>query len=516
MYRVLIIDDEPFICKGLSELIDWTSLGCTICGTAMNGFDGEKLINKLNPDIVVSDIVMPGKTGLELADFVNRNHKGIIMILLSGYDEFTYAKEAIKYGVFDYLLKPTDKDEVMSVIRKAVKKIEQTRVIEKNYEDMEVVLQESLPIIEQSLLHDIVIDGVVNNHHIGNLRLNQGKGAVITVQGYNDILDNQTFEKVTDLIEQLFKSKNVTTRIITNSNEIIILPTFSPKIPNKVIETRLQMLSENILDSFLYKNKDSFSIGIGGLYTSIDSIHASYLQSLNAISKSFFVGKGKVHLYEEVIVGNGTNEFSARLMRFIDSFEEWDVNKTEKQFDTVFKELKVLNNKQMVINHSLELLIKLGFIATKWDKEYSMYVGYEQLEKCKTFDELEQFMKETCLEIKKHLYETMNKNNLGIVKQAKQIIEFQYSNPDLSAQYIADQLKVNVSYLSRLFKKETGKNLSNFVTEKRIQMAQKLFETTDFKANEVATKVGYTDPRYFSQVFKKVVKITPSNFKRGK
>src|SRR5690606_32801096 len=132
--------------------------------------------------------------------------------------------------------------------------------------------------------------------HIDNFQVTFGKGAIITIQGNDDIQENHKFERIDVFLEHLFKSNNISTKILANSNQIIILPTFSSQIPTKIIKTRLQTLAENILDYFFNENKYTFSIGIGGIYTSLQSIHSSYLESLNALTKSFFVGKGKVHL----------------------------------------------------------------------------------------------------------------------------------------------------------------------------------------------------------------------------
>jgi two-component system response regulator YesN len=513
MLKVLIIDDEPFISKGLSEKIDWPALGCEICGMASNGYEGKKLINQLKPDIVVSDIVMPGHTGLELAEFVHQNHKDILMILLSGYDEFTFAKEAFKYGVFDYLLKPTVVDEVMAVIKNAVNTIEQKRDKEKNYEYLENALQESIPIIEQSLLYQMTVKGIVPTQNIKqSIDLTPGKGAVITVEMDSDI-QNDT---VTKSIKDLLQTKNMEARFVTHDQKLLVIPSFSLLLPDKVVETRLKDIAEHILSYFSFEDRIHVSMGIGGMFTSINTLHSSYLQSIKALSRGYFVGKGKIHIYSESSTEHFNNNFSAELSIFIEKFEEWELEKILLQIEGLFKELKYTFDRQLVLNLCLELLIKLGLIVAKWDKNFSMTVGYEQLERCKTFEQLLEYMKQTCVKVKNHLYETMNKNNLGVVEQAKRIIEQQYGNPDLNAQFIAEQLDVSVSYLSRTFKKDTGENLSNFLTEKRIQVAQKLLTTTDLKANEVSIMVGFLDARYFGQVFKKIMRTTPSEYKKCK
>jgi two-component system, response regulator YesN len=515
MIKVLIIDDEPLISKGLSEKINWQGLGCEICGIASNGEEGKKLINELNPDIVVSDIVMPGHTGLELAEYVHENHKDIIMILLSGYDEFTFAKEAIKYGVYDYLLKPTVVDEVMTVIKKAVNTIEQKRDKEKNYEYLENALQESIPIIEQSLLYEMTVKGTVPTQNLNqSIDLTPGKGAVITIEMENETQNNPSFDSVTKSIKDLLRAKNMDVRFVIHDQQLLVLPSFSLLMPDKLVEPRLKDIAGNILSYFPFEDRIHVSIGMGGIFTSIDTLHSSYLQSIKALTQSYFVGKGKIHIYSDNRNQDDNNNFSAKLSSFIEMFEEWDLERILFEIETLFKELKYTFDRQLVLNLCLELLIKLGLIVAKWDKDFSMTVGYEQLERCKTFNQLLDFMKENCVKVKKHLYETMNKNNISVVEQAKRMIEQHYANPDLSAQFIAEQLDVSVSYLSRSFKRDTGENLSNFLTEKRIQVAQKLLTTTDLKANEVSIMVGFLDARYFGQVFKKIMRTTPSEFKK--
>lgn len=515
MLKVLIIDDEPVISMGLSEKIDWPGLGCEICGMASNGYEGKRLINELKPDIVVSDIVMPGHTGLELAEFVHQNHKDILMILLSGYDEFTFAKEAFKYGVFDYLLKPTVVDEVMVVINNAVKTIEQKRDKEKNYEYLESALQESIPIIEQSLLYDMTVKGIVPTQKIKqNIDLKPSKGAVITIEISSDSQNILSFDVIEKSIIDLLPTKKLEVRFVTHDQQLLLLPSFSLLMPDKVVETRLREIAESILGDFPLENRIHISIGIGGMYASIDTLHSSYLQSIKALTQSYFVGKGKIHIYADTSIQHCNNNFSAKLSSFIEKFEEWELEKIQYEVEALFKELKYTFDRELVLNISLELLIKLGLIVAKWDKNFTMTVGYQRLEKCKTFDQLLEFMSQTCVKVKKHLYETMNKNNIGVVEQAKRIIEQHYANPDLNAQFIAEQLDVSVSYLSRSFKKDTGENLSNFLTEKRIQVAQKLLSTTDLKANEVSIMVGFLDARYFGQVFKKIMRTTPSEYKK--
>lgn len=518
MYKVLIVDDEPLIVKGLSELIDWESLGCTICGTAMNGIEGRKKIEELKPDITISDIVMSGYTGLELAEYVYQEDTDIILILLSGYDEFEFAKEALKYGVFDYLLKPTDKDEVIKVIKKAVKRIEKTRISLENYEWMESAFQESIPIIEQSLLHDIVVKGIINTQNVSRkidqLQLTIGQGAIMIVERIKEIEDERIFQSITTSIEKVFYSENLQVRFIVDNLQLILIPSVSTKLPSKVAENRLREIAISILNHLQFQYNLTISIGIGSIFTTINSIHHSYEQANLALLNSFFEGQGKVYIYEDRIIKKSIDNFPIRLTRFIEHFEEWNDEEIHDELQILFRKLEFIHDKQVVINYSLELIIKLSLVVARWDQNFAIQMEYDHLQSCKSFKDLQKFITQTCMEFKQHLHENMLKNNLGITEKTKRMIDHQYSNPDLNAQYIADELEVNVSYLSRTFKKETNKNLSIYIAEKRIQVAQRLLKTTDLKTNEVAKRVGFTDARYFGQVFKKIIKITPSEYRK--
>lgn len=520
MIKVLIIDDEPMICKGLSDKINWKSFGCTVCGIAMNGLEGKKKINELKPDIVISDIIMPGCTGLELAEYVHEFHKDIIMVLLSGYDEFSFAKEALKYNVFDYILKPTDKEEVMIIIKKAINVLNRKRNQQKNYQHMESIIQTSKPILEQSLLRDIVIKGTTTsqnfNQGIDSFDRDLGKGAVVTIKVFSQLKSKLTLKSLEKSIAILISQEKIDARLLIHDRQIIILSRFPTSMPNSLLETRLKDLAKNILVFYLSEEKFNISIGIGGIYTSLDTIHNSYLQSVKALSKSFFTGQGKLHLYNDDGNERFNSEFNGIPFELYQLFEERDHDLFLLELEKLFTNLRLTYDKQLVLNQCLELFIKLMMEVRKWDPNYKFAIGYEQMQTYKTFEDLKDFVKSSCLQMKEHLSKQMNKNNLGIVERAKKIIKDEYANPDISIQFIADQLHVSLGYLSRSFKKETGQNLSQYLTEVRVGFAEKLLSSTDLKVHEIAREVGFLDARYFGQVFKRVTKLTPSDYKESK
>src|SRR5690625_578904 len=128
MYRVLLVDDERTILEGISNIIDWESLGTTLCGTAKNGIEALEFIKKNNPDIVISDIMMPGLDGIALLKQVYQTHPHMKWILLSGYGEFEYAQTAMGFGVRHYLLKPSNEEDIYHALKEIVHDLRQEKL----------------------------------------------------------------------------------------------------------------------------------------------------------------------------------------------------------------------------------------------------------------------------------------------------------------------------------------------------------------------------------------------------
>lgn len=129
--KIIIIDDEPLIRTGLTQKIDWNQIGCEVCGAASNGNEGLQLIDRYNPHIVITDIVMPGQTGIELAKKTLFAHPRLKFIFLSAYDDFSYAQEAIRLNAFDYILKPINPKNLLDSVQKAIKEIEEEERVSK-------------------------------------------------------------------------------------------------------------------------------------------------------------------------------------------------------------------------------------------------------------------------------------------------------------------------------------------------------------------------------------------------
>lgn len=157
MYKVLIVDDERIIREGIRNSLDWESYGLSVCGIAENGLEAYEIIKKYNPNIVITDIKMPGMDGLELISKVHQELPGIVFIILSGYGEFEFANKAMKFGVKHYLLKPCDEDEILPVLQNVISELKAKEEKEQIFHEIDYNLKRVLPQAEEQFLREFLM-----------------------------------------------------------------------------------------------------------------------------------------------------------------------------------------------------------------------------------------------------------------------------------------------------------------------------------------------------------------------
>ena len=166
MFRVLIIDDEPIIRKGLKNIINWQSFGCEVCGEAADGHDGKELIKELRPDIIITDIKMPETDGLTMLRDIKSTVPDSKIIILTGHRDFDYVHEALKIGAFDFLLKPSKIEELTSVISRAVKELKFQNERAEEFEKLNELFLQNISVLREKLLYDIIYEINTNEDDI--------------------------------------------------------------------------------------------------------------------------------------------------------------------------------------------------------------------------------------------------------------------------------------------------------------------------------------------------------------
>ena len=501
--------------------IDWKQLECEVIGVANDGLEGKRLVDELKPDIVISDIVMPGMTGLELAGYINANMSDTVVIILTAYNEFKYAQQAIKYNVRDYILKPIDKNQIIKAVKGAIIKIRSREHIMESMNKMETMVKEARPLITTALLFDIALYG---NNEIDHIRdqlqyfdIGIENGAVIVFQ-----LEAEAGQDITMLLS--FASKSIMQSVLLEhrcgyaikemNKQYIILVSFEQDISGSIIKKRLIDACKLITDNISENIKLCVSAGIGKTYSNIYGIHDSYQSAVNAVSSRFFKKENAVIHADDVVGDEAAGSPNVDCSRLYEAVGELNEALAVQAIENIFIRLGQTGSQKhaksvctSIIEQIERILDKNGVADTKEiisvddvNSAYSLY----QLQKSIKFNI-------GCV-CKKLL--TLSRGQCSPISKALQIINKRYSEKELSLQSIANELNISLSHLSRLFRKEMDTNFMDYITEIRINKARELLDATEYKTPEVADKVGFYDFRYFGQVFRKKCGMTPGEYKQ--
>lgn len=395
MWKVLVADDEAKIRRGIIKAIQWENLDMDVCGAVGNGEEALRLVQEEKPDICLLDICMPLMDGLNLVDKVHALNENLICIIITGYDDFQYARKAIEFGVFEYILKPVNEKELYETLLRAKDKLEKNAFMDARLKNAETALKKNMAYIRERFINDIIQNNVSGEEIQEMARLYQ--------------LDFGTRTAVM----RLFYSKE--------------LGAGNSKIyDNKLFEFAMRNVMEEILNNY------------GCAYSVVDP--NGCLLALAEIGKEENLKKAEA----EILAGTSSLlkcEVTVRTA-FIDSLEE------------------------------------LGEVYQNWEEE--------------AFD---------------HLSEA--------VLAAKEYIDRNYGDINMSVQEIAYECGINSSYLTRLFHVEMGSSVVKYLTKVRILKSMELLLNTDMHIYEIADRVGYSSQHYFCVAFKKMLGVSPKEYRQN-
>jgi len=505
--KVLIIDDEPNVREGLKRIIDWESLGFYICGEASNGSDGLNKIMKFNPELTLLDIKMPNMHGLELVSEARKQGYLGKIIILSGYSDFEYARDAINLGVDSYLLKPIDEDELIEAV-----KIQKTK-IEKELKSSLLASKNNQNAINIAICNLILgktysEDKIYLPRDLG-LKSNIDSFQVAVIEGwimYDDIESIIFGHLSKDFIEKHIK-------IVTIENSGVVL--FKGMEPSELLQ-RL----EDFISSF---DSTSVLIGVGRRVDKPDDICHSYLDAKNIINHKFFYNQN-----ERILCSNVDEKMEAQVFSFENfKFEEYveklhrfveagETDKIENLFDaleTSFSKMKIQPEKVKGIFSSLFIetqkdikisypLIELRVVSSTEiiNKVYGMTYLFDVIS----------YLKSVFIKMAEGVGNVYQHN---VVSKILNYID-KNSSKDLKLESLADLFGYNSAYLGKLFKNSVGDSFNLYLEKKRINEAKALLLQPNLKVYQISEKVGYKNLDYFYKKFKRYVGESPNEYRR--
>ncbi|MFH5182163.1 response regulator [Paenibacillus sp. TAB 01] len=516
MYKVLLVDDERIILDGISNVVPWQEAGTELMGTARNGIEAFEKIQQDPPDIIISDIRMPGMDGLQLAEKVSEQFPGIRMILLSGFSEFQYAQSAMKYGVRHYLLKPCNESKITEALQELVDELKQSEEEEDFIRNMRYGLEKMLPQMKEQFLKEFVTNKTYGAHDwayyadLFSIDLGSRRVRLILFQ-----LEGR-FE-----FEHLFAVKNI-------AGELLEHPVLSSTVGDHVLMvvedredvSRLHERIEQIRTTFLHYYKIDLTIALSEA-DEITRARLLYRQTVECLNYRFYLGEGSLITPRDIVdvqSREAAKEWSYDDEKLLLQIKTGQREEAVEEIDAFFAKIGAL---RLDIETSKSYVIQLFMAVVRLADPERMNDYMEKLVKLaemNTLAAIQSLFKEMAGEIALNNYDKHKNKHSAIVEKVTEIIEEQLGNPALSLNWVAHQmLYMNADYLGKLFKKETGEKFSNYVMRLRIKKATEVIEKNeDVKIFEIAEMLGFGDnPQYFSQVFKKYVGCTPSEYMKS-
>lgn len=547
MYRLMIVEDEDIIRIGLRDKILWEKIGFTIAGEADDGKSAIELIPFIHPDVILSDIRMSGMDGISLISKLKESNPEIEVVVLSGYDDFEYARKCIEFGVVDYLLKPVNNENIIRTFIKLKSKLDSRNARDLEYDSIRKKTEMTVPIAREKLIRDLMdneLDGTYLNNVYSVLDYPYSESMSFGIVLLHFSVNEESITKIDDISKDI---KPIVLHTISTFPFLDLLEVFFIKELNaaaivlcnkgtddeSIVNDLCLEIKRNIKNHSIGTNPVTvlISMGIGLFYQNIYELHLSYMQAKAALEAKFFLGKGRIIHYKKIneafndskkpeTKGSSIEE-SKLVCRINDAVLSSDIDSIEKNiilyFD-MFADLSVNNTDMIfmkVIEMILNLSVRLGEKGIEFKDVNNMEIDYtvKYLLLNGTREELKNRILEFYRDITRNINAIEDKHSTDlIIENAKDYIHQNYDKK-VSRKELSDFVFTSPSYFFNLFKKKTGQSFVEYITMVRINKAKELLTRSEYKVYEVAIMVGYDDFRHFSKVFKKMENISPTEYR---
>lgn len=495
MRQILIVDDEKFIRVGMRSILERFRPGSYNVTESKNGQEAIELIESQEFDIVITDIRMPKLNGLEFAKQISKRFKSIKVIILSGYNDFNYAIESMKYGVKGYLLKPVECVKMLELLDD----IEKDLLQEEN--NSKTIKEYSKNQIKYILLKENIeyqeIEKIVSHM---KMRIFENPYYVAVIHGKSKYCEN--FKKSFDD----FYHEGLEISFYDYKGDLVLICHY---------KICLQKFMYEILEEQI-----GINIGVSEISQDKNDIKRLYSQAGEASEFAYIKSDSKIVSYMDIkkrpIEISGYNKL---VMLLIQKLESNDFGDIEQMIAEIFDRDKILAS-QISLFHSLIEMInkdifeylknKIPQMFNKLILKYERISDYRQFDNLDTYiDEFVDFMREVNKYIKDMKLRMSNGKDIDV---AIDYIKDNYFR-DINMAMVSNYVSLNYTYFSQLFKEQTGMNFVDYLKQIRVEKAKKLLKETDLKVYEIAEKVGFQNPKHFMKTFKIMLDMSPSEFR---
>ncbi|MCM3135886.1 response regulator [Paenibacillus polysaccharolyticus] len=521
--KVLLVDDEYLIRNLLRMRIDWQEQGMQIVGEACDAAEALEQIELLHPDIVFTDIYMPKMDGIELSGLILERYPNIKIVVVTGHDEFEYARQSVKLGISDFILKPIRATELLQVTTKLRAAIEQERGREYELSKLREEMKRSLPYLKerfvnqwlQGVLHEEEVREQVRFFGIPIAADNpQSRVAIIEVQATLPSQAETTTEEVQILLRmnglkhvQTYYQQDIYKIIVMDTHNRIVILTTHPDA--KLTEQAEQILGELRCLLKVDGSEADVTIGIGQLYSGWERVCIAYREACLALDYQTFVGKNQVICFEDLVIESDQQSQPYRSDKGLLEQLQFCISVGARE--------EAVSLLQQILAAPFSKPAQFRMAAMDVITECQRAAMEQQLEGEQVFNQeavammlmaehlpdLRAMLEQHVRAISGVIKDKRQAKEVNLIDQVKAYLEEQMSNAEVGLSSTAAAFYVSPGHLGRLMKKETGQTFVEYLTQLRMKKAELLLKQTDLKGYEIGEQVGIPDPHYFSVLFKK-------------
>lgn len=516
MYDVLIVDDELAIREGLVALLDWRSLGYQVIDTAANAIEARHKYDLYSPDLMIIDIRMPGKDGLELIKELREEDPELHIIILSGYADFSYAKRALSFGIDNYLLKPVDEEELQQYLRNLSADLDARTADDLKEAEVKVWSRE---ILVQSLLMDSSLQTppAIRASATESGLLWDAYQVVLIRLLLQDHTDNGPSTAVKARLAASFEEQQWGIVFSLDSYlGVLLQPTFQKELVRK-------LMVQDIQEAATSQGLECI-ITMGDRVNSLEELSLSHQSALKRMKDHFFydepgmIGPDSLKLKEGPPVR--PEEVESRLESVLDRlYFALDTGSSG-----VIASLIQEAGEWMIAARYSEMSVKSRYVRMATSLSNKLVLQYKELgqQHSRMDEQIQQIYKHTSLpQLQRYLIGLLEQYGSGITRDDMEVLMkrmldliHRHYDENLKLDALADVFTYSSTYLGKLFKNSTGHSFNSYLDKIRIQKAKELLDQGS-KIHQAASQVGFSDVDYFREKFKKVEGISPSDYRRN-
>ena len=528
MYRILLADDEGIMLESLKSIIEANygkecEIHCAKTGRAV-----VEQAQAYPPDICFVDIQMPGISGIQAIKEIQKFNNSIVFIIITAYDKFSYAKEAVNLGVMEFLTKPVNKKTILEICSRAMKKVDEAR--KKRSDDLKIreKLETVVPMIESGYINNILLQDefqTYQDNYRQLLDIQEEYGYMIVVE-FGDTLEDGVLTNAVGSSVRANRFYSVFREIARGFFECLVGPIMGNRIVLLVpyekeeedYEDRVAIVTaaRNMVHKFENRIDSKFRCGIGRVKEMGGPLKGSFQEAVLALRRST---SHVIHIEDIPVVQKYDGEYPQELeRRYHKRVLEKDMAGAVACAESFFSwmtELPSASREDVEIK-VLELIMeveKKAFYAGTVKYNFNERGNYiRELQGCADYSQIREWFLQKTKELCRDIESAREKEESSIIEKSKAYINENFKK-DVSLDEVSREVDISPYYFSKLFKQETGKNFIEYLTEVRLHHARELLKNSSCSIKEVCADSGYSDPNYFSRIFKKYEGVTPSEFR---